>query len=249
MPGAVLDGSVGMEPATVGGVWTSPSNYQPVTLSGAATDREAFLCFKCHTSARAGYTGQDVGLDFKPSNPRYHAVWGASKATGEGNYLAPWTFTSGMACTDCHASATGTDPAGAHGSAQGGLLKGIWNQNTGTNGNVTGHLCFQCHSPAVYGANCTDQNGSASGFSEPGGGGDNLHCRRHDNRPCAGCHGMVPHGWKRPYPIVTDSDGAPYSYPTSGYGFQNDSNIGNWGPTGGWNENDCHSSGQVGSCG
>ncbi|MDF1565163.1 MAG: cytochrome c3 family protein [Deltaproteobacteria bacterium] len=245
LPGAVLYGSEGRVPQTVGGVWTSPSNYQPVTLTGAATDRQAFLCFKCHTPARSGYTGQDVGRDFNPNNPRYHAVWGASKATGLGTYVAPWDGASGMACTDCHASASGTDPAGAHGSDVSPLLKGLWNQNTGRTGNVTGHLCFNCHSPTVYGANCTNENGSASGFREAGG--RNLHCRRHDNRPCAACHGMVPHGWKRPYPIATDQDGAPYEYPTSNYGMQSDSNMANWGPTNGWSENDCHN--QIGSCG
>lgn len=127
-----------------------------------------------------------------------------------------------MYCTDCHGSDTdvndGAIPRGGaqgnvwgpHGSDNNFLLKGPWDNLTGTN--QSDGLCFRCHDYTYYGrsfpAGSPDGVTLQSGFRRAGGGGacvgtpnTNLHTGHAmggvvQNFRCTYCHVAVPHGWK-----------------------------------------------------
>lgn len=146
------------------------------------------------------------------------------------DWLEPFNAGVGvqtMYCTDCHGSDTaagttvprGTQPHGnvwgPHGSNNNFLLKGAWEENTGTN--TPDALCFKCHNYDYYGksfpqGNIAGGTISRSGFSrEPGqatgaasclyAADDNLHIGHAQtgqvsNFRCNFCHIAIPHGWK-----------------------------------------------------
>jgi len=106
---------------------------------------------------------------------------------------------------------TGNNPWGPHGSVNDFLLKGSWNDQTGTNNNdqtapdPANGLCFKCHDFENY----TNRNGdnNNSGFS--GGKSNNLHAFHADkiNRMhCTWCHTAVPHGWKNKALLINLND-------------------------------------------
>jgi predicted CXXCH cytochrome family protein len=113
--GAVLLGAWGMKPIYNTTPWTDPVSWQKVTFTDTAgADMiEAYLCFKCH---------QNLARAWNPNNPSFHAVM-ASRTDGtfgpkaglRGQYLAPWTRTSHMTCSDCHTSSNSA-VKGPHGS-------------------------------------------------------------------------------------------------------------------------------------
>jgi hypothetical protein len=192
-------------------------------------------------------------------------------------FLTPWNGanigTQTMYCSDCHGSTTlngtveptGNQPWGPHGSNSDFLLKGSWNDSTGSSQDG---LCFRCHSYTNY---ATEQNeGDRSGF-ESGFGGPadtNLHAfhAKRIDAPlqCSWCHTAVPHGWKNKaflvnlndvgaeagladgteVPITSDAqtyDGGPYYMDAK-------LKILNFRPSGTWREQDCGSaSGQQGT--
>jgi hypothetical protein len=206
-------------------------------------DYEYELCFKCHsyysyrtsppTSPSGGFTETDQAKEFNPVHPAYHAVVGTSKIPTftynsqtyyYGKFVSPWTATSRLYCTDCHASDT-SSIRGPHGSAQKFILKAPWDPNTGSSGNsgtgssgTSGHLCFKCHDYDFY----TGQNsGSATVRSKFSSSSSYNRHDKHQGKGCACCHGAIPHGWHQ-YQDSTDNviingavwewneDGAPY---------------------------------------
>ncbi len=168
-------------------------------------------------------------------------------------FHAPWSGAIGaqtMYCTDCHGSTTtegsvvpsgGEDgrPWGPHGSENFFLLKGTWNNETGTGSQSTG-LCFKCHNYNDY-ANPNNGSPGVSGFRTSGGGGGmggggmcmmggcctttNLHifhAGRIGRLECTWCHVAVPHGWKNKMFLVNRKDLGP----EAGFG-----SVGNVDPT------------------
>ena len=121
-----------------------------------------------------------------------------------------------MYCSDCHGSATapgtvepngGEDgsPWGPHGSTNDFILKGGWNDETGTG--RQNDLCFKCHNYNLY----TDENQEdvASGFFSIDEGKGNLHAfhvKRIGRIECTWCHVAVPHGWKNRSLLVNLND-------------------------------------------
>ena len=121
-----------------------------------------------------------------------------------------------MYCSDCHGSATapgtvepngGEDgsPWGPHGSTNDFILKGGWNDETGTG--RQNDLCFKCHDYNLY----TDENQEniASGFFSIDEGKGNLHAfhvKRIGRIECTWCHVAVPHGWKNRSLLVNLND-------------------------------------------
>jgi hypothetical protein len=95
-----------------------------------------------------------------------------------------------MACTDCHASDTTTDPNGPHGSAAKFILKGpntLWNNTlVGTStGMPASTFCINCHEQAF----------TNSRFA--------THVSRSNHRlACFNCHAAIPHGGPRPGMLV-----------------------------------------------
>ncbi|CAB1367720.1 cytochrome c3 family protein [Denitratisoma oestradiolicum] len=177
--------------------------------------------------APAGHKGQvsagtAAGAAVDTNNHRsWHPVMDSTGRTtairnaNANNWNAPWNNAVGtqtMYCSDCHGSgiASGTysvipasgKPWGPHGSANDFLLKGVWNNATGSGQETTG-LCFKCHSYSLY----ATRGGGSSGF---GGSKDsNLHSYHADKlgkMRCNWCHVAVPHGWKNKALLVNLND-------------------------------------------
>lgn len=196
--------------------WAS-ATATPVNLDPVTNNRQAYLCYKCHskyagnqpnpTPGSVGYTfgtfaQTDVAKEFNPANQARHVVEGTSSVPNYGKYVAPWTNTSLMKCTDCHMSATGAK--GPHGSTNRFILRAPWDPNTGNGGqggtggssNTSTHLCFICHDYQYYAG-----GGVSTPTSSFSNGSGNRHTT-HSGYGCANCHGGLPHGWKH-----TDSNG------------------------------------------
>jgi len=225
----------------------------PAAHQGEGTDTDS--------GAYAGntlYSAGNYAVNFQTNNHRsWHPVMGPTGRTtairnaSAANWLAPWNTAVGtqtMYCTDCHGSntaagvssqATDGPPEGPHGSANIFLLKGWWDQCTGTNTNVAGcltsnltvspsspantavrplgndttqDLCFKCHSYTNY---ATATATTTSGFSN---GGTNLHdlhagtggmSSYPGKMRCMWCHVAVPHGWKNKAFLVNLNDVGP----------------------------------------
>ncbi len=236
--GAALQGAWGAKLSTLPARWAVPAaaNFTKVTIT-PGTDAEATLCFKCHSSYYWGgtvtppttspispssspaFNETDQAQEFNPNNTSTGATAGSfhpvlasagSNLGATSNIKAPWTLTSLMTCTDCHASDTVTDPGGPHGSAAGFLLKGpntTWNAtlaNTST-GMPNGTFCINCH----------NQDFTNSRYSTLADG----HRKSTHLVACWSCHAAIPHGTARPGLLVAidstiygskDTDKAPY---------------------------------------
>jgi hypothetical protein len=149
------------------------------------------------------------------------------KVSNPNLWRSPFNAVGGMGyqtmyCTDCHGSDTDVNdgvvprggeqgnPWGPHGSNSDFLLKGPWNDQTGTN--QSDGLCFRCHDYNYYGksypAGTPDSVTVRSGFRRSVSGGacvgtpaTNLHTGHAmvgvvRNFRCTYCHIAVPHGWK-----------------------------------------------------
>ncbi len=241
--GGVLNGISGAELTTNPGFWAAPlsSNFTTTTIVSGA-DVEATLCFKCHTAYSAsynrtspsgGYAQTDVAREFNPNNVgNFAGSWASGETAGSfhpvlasatnnlgvtNNIVAPWTTSSLMACTDCHASDTTTDPSGPHGSAANFILKG---PNTTWNSSVTS-LANSAWMPAgTFCLNCHNNSTTNSRFTN--------HSRNDHSIPCFNCHVAIPHGSEHPgllhsaagrgsgVPAPTVVNSAPYMRATTG---------------------------------
>jgi len=192
----VLKGVDGVNTPVWPAAWTIP------TLDDARVTATAEwqICAKCHSSYNTSLTGwssnwTDLTKEFNPSNPSYHAVIGASKASGMGAYVNGWSYTSSITCSDCHFNngAAASDAKGPHRSGASGIV---------------GRSCTDCHNPLA----------GTSGFGGPDD--SNLHAC-HYGWGCAGamncntCHVKIPHGAPRARLIVLNSDDARYKDPST----------------------------------
>jgi hypothetical protein len=245
--GGVLNGAAGAQLTSNPGFWAAPTsgNFAAKTIV-SGSDAEATLCFKCHTAFSAsyntaspsgGYNMTDVAREFNPNNfGNYTSTGTANWQSGEtagsfhpvlaaatnnlgvtNNIVAPWTKNSLMACSDCHASDTTTDPSGPHGSAASFILKGpntTWSSSITSLGNSAwmpaGTFCRNCHNNST----------TNSRFS--------AHSRSDHSIPCFNCHVAIPHGSEHPgllhsaagrgagVPVPTVVNSAPYMRATTG---------------------------------
>jgi predicted CXXCH cytochrome family protein len=144
------------------------------------------ICYRCHagsTGAPAAATSRviiqnNVRFEFASGNPSYHSVAAVGVNTSLPSLIAPWTITSRMYCTDCHASDGTGSPAGPHGSIYPRILKRQYLTADNTIESSTAYaLCYGCH-------NRTSIRGDIS-FKE--------HKKHLDDRTtCNTCHD--PHG-------------------------------------------------------
>jgi hypothetical protein len=208
LAGPSLEGAWGAQLSTFPARWAAPTsaNFTKRRIV-AGTDAEATLCFKCHSSyygtrpnsPSGGFAETDVARELNPNNASsgataggYHPVLASAGGNlgATSNIKTPWTRTSLMTCSDCHASDTTTDPAGPHGSAAGFLLKGpntTWNNSiaTASTGMPNGTFCINCH----------NQNFTSTRFPD--------HATRADHLvACWNCHSAIPHGTARPGLLV-----------------------------------------------
>ncbi len=135
-----------------------------VSQSGTAVNAATFeyeVCYRCH----AGSTGSppastariivqnNVMLQFAPANPSYHPVAAMGKNANVPSLISPWTTSSIMYCTSCHAGDGTANTAAPHGSIYPHILK-LQNLTTDGGTNATGTtesasayaLCYSCHS-------------------------------------------------------------------------------------------------------
>ena len=134
------------------------------------------------------------------------------------NWRLPWRNAVGaqtMYCTDCHGSNVTSassvvpdggdngNPWGPHGSTNNFVLKGQWNNTTGTGQQATG-LCFKCHDYTVY----ATRGSTRTGFwlSDKGEDGHSFHADKIGRMRCNWCHVAVPHGWKNKAFLVNLND-------------------------------------------
>lgn len=180
-------------------------------------------------------------------------------------FESPWDGSSDvgdqtMYCSDCHggvsttpSSVPATSPWGPHGSGKDFILRGDWDNETGTG--QSDDLCFKCHDYTRY-ASADEGQGFTSGFS--GSRDGNLH-GTHNKRigrvECSWCHIALPHGWKNKAFLVNLNDIGPEAGQSAGTGFNMDASgdsytqqpyyiqaknkIINFKASGNWEDSDC----------
>jgi predicted CXXCH cytochrome family protein len=179
-------------PPDVGG---SLNGAPGVSLAGAPLEvaRDQYeVCLRCHGDNPGeplpGIERQDSepNLRFKidPANPSYHPIAAQGASSDVPSLLSPWSPTSFVYCTDCHASdngpgAGGSGPAGPHGSRWPYLLERNYSTQSGTlESDAAYALCYKCH----------DRSSILNDRSFPG---HDKHIRG-SAAPCSICHD--PHG-------------------------------------------------------
>lgn len=224
------------EYTNVGMEYQSPDEHRgevPGAFPGEGRGAPAEL-----TSASGAFSGVDqAGLTvnyFENNHRSWHPVMrptgripSVRKISSPNVWRSPFNAGVGvqtMYCTDCHGSNTnvadGAVPVGGeqgnvwgpHGSSNDFLLKGPWDDQTGTN--QPDGLCFRCHNYNYYGRSYLqgeiDGSTIESGFRRPktdpssscvGVPTTNLHSGHAmqgvvRNFRCTYCHVSIPHGWK-----------------------------------------------------
>lgn len=145
------------------------------------------LCYRCHadspdkpgSSIPRQIEQNNVRFEFDMNNPSYHPVEGPGVNNNVPSLLPPYTESSVIYCTDCHASDGTGSPDGPHGSIYPHILK--YNYETADNtpeSYAAYELCYQCHSRSSI---LNDDS-----FSD-----HKKHIQGEDS-PCSLCHD--PHG-------------------------------------------------------
>ncbi len=135
-----------------------------VDINGSPVAQAAYqyqVCFRCHADNNVvqPYTPRYRGtgnlrLDFSTNNVSYHPVEAAGQSMSVSSLVAPYTTSSKVYCTDCHASDGAGSPAGPHGSSNIAILKYAYDTArfpmlgpgwSSTDLNMHWPLCFQCH--------------------------------------------------------------------------------------------------------
>lgn len=185
-------------------------NIGGAAVSAASSEYE--VCLRCHgdsTSRIPAPTVQrqiaqgNIRLKFLTTNPSYHALAGAGRATNLPSLIAPLTVSSRLQCSDCHNNnagpgAAGTGPNGPHGSTFRPLLERQYVTTDNTAFSTTNYaMCFKCHSSTSIMADASfrEHNKHVSG----------------ERTPCSVCHD--PHGV--PAPGTTTNNSSLINFNTS----------------------------------
>ena len=111
------------------------------------------ICYRCHSSnpptgvaSPRNVVQSDLRLEFDPAAPSYHPVAAVGKNPTIGGLISPYTASSQIYCTDCHASDGAGSPAGPHGSIYPQILKYNYDRTSDyVNSYAAYQLCYQCH--------------------------------------------------------------------------------------------------------
>ncbi len=112
------------------------------------------LCYKCHADSPNKPNSptyrqieqNNVRLEFDVNNPSYHPIEAAGVNQDVRSLISPYTESSIIYCTDCHASNETGAPKGPHGSIYPQILKYNYVRVDGTNESSQSYeLCYQCH--------------------------------------------------------------------------------------------------------
>ena len=148
------------------------------------------------TSAEPGQIpdNRDLAQEFNPFNTSFHPVtaMGNNQSIPAGSFVAGWSQTSMVYCTDCHTNA-GAGSTGPHGSPRLHLLDQAQNYATVMTGavppNQDQELCFKCHDAATYLS--STYNGNTNFYRVMGGRNlHGTHMTRSGGRAatCYSCH-------------------------------------------------------------
>ncbi|MBI3375185.1 MAG: hypothetical protein HY017_25985 [Betaproteobacteria bacterium] len=161
-----------------------------VTIGGSVIADPSFqyeVCFKCHglsEPATLGLTRQsgtrNTRLKLDPNNPSFHPVAASGRNAAILGLEPGYSASSIIACTNCHNNddwtATGTSPAGPHGSRFEPILERQYQTNDPTIESAQNFdLCYQCHNRSFL------TNDQARTFPH------NRHLAT-AQAPCAACH-------------------------------------------------------------
>ncbi len=148
------------------------------------------LCYKCHADSpdKPGsptirlIEQSNTRLEYDPANPSYHPIEAVGKNPNVQSMISPYTASSIIYCTNCHASDGTGAPAGPHGSIYPQILKYQYVTADYTTESYENYrLCYECH----------DRNkiiNSSGSFAR------RVHWRHivAEDTPCNVCHD--PHG-------------------------------------------------------
>lgn len=165
-----------------------------IDVAGQSVDDVTFeyeVCFKCHSNfsmtsppISRQLPQTDKRLQFDITNPSMHPVAALGTNADVPSLLPPYTESSFIYCTDCHASdagpgAGGSAPAGPHGSIFAHLLERTYNLVDGVSYTPALYdMCLKCHS-------------EASLLNDDSFPKHREHIEK-ENAPCSVCHD--PHG-------------------------------------------------------
>lgn len=148
------------------------------------------VCYRCHAdspdkpgSATIRQIAQNnVRLEFDITNPSFHPVEGAGVNPNVPSLIPPYTVSSKIYCSDCHASDGTNSPVGPHGSIYPQILKMQYLKSDNTPESAIAYaLCYSCHNRNTI-------------INSTGSFGQKIH-KKHiveENTPCNVCHD--PHG-------------------------------------------------------
>jgi hypothetical protein len=206
--GPPLLGQWGVKPTSWGAGGTQHTSFEIVGFTNAlpgSDQYEAYLCFKCHSyyayennppNTPSGMPDgspavqTDVVTEFNPNNYAHHAAVDVGNHPPHANFtqtfVAPWGPGSTLTCSDCHASETAGDLAGAHGSNNKWMLR-----NNERGEGTLAVFCYNCHNRDVYGdTSYMPLSGSLSRIAHPING---AHFQVSNFPPngiwCMSCHG------------------------------------------------------------
>ena len=130
-----------------------------VTAAGTDISPALFeyqICNRCHSSnswkplnkTTRQFTTNNVMLEFNTNNASYHPIINNKISTTDmPSLISPWTSSSMMKCTDCHASDGIDSPKGPHGSNYPSILKKQYLTADFTSESELNYaLCYDCHS-------------------------------------------------------------------------------------------------------
>ncbi len=161
-----------------------------INQNGNRIDQVQFeyeICYRCHSDSPNKPNStipreieqNNVRLEFALTNPSFHPVAGPGANSNVPSLIAPYSESSIIYCTDCHASDGKNSPAGPHGSVYPHILK--YNYSTTDKTKESYHayeLCYQCHDRNSI------INNQANDYQTK------VH-RKHvieENTPCSVCH-------------------------------------------------------------
>jgi predicted CXXCH cytochrome family protein len=178
--------------------FTTLPNYSPDGWNGTGSVANG-LAKLTSTNAQQIKDSRDLAQEFNPYNASFHPVTaqGRNQAIPAGSWVAGWSQTSMIYCSDCHNNAnSGSQGIGPHGSPLLHILVGAANNGGQVNYTTvtktsnasppsSQELCFKCHAAGTYlsGAN----SGSTTNFRK--GATENLHTKHsQEGLTCYSCH-------------------------------------------------------------